>query len=92
MLVYQHFCLFGHFLIFFPILSSAKQHSSVGSVSDLRTGVTGLIPSSANAYMGNQPVSWKEYAWLKEFQESMDMYTGRQNISEILLKMPLNTI
>ena len=38
-------------------------------------------------------MAWKEYCaeyWLKELQESMDRYTG--DITEILLKMALNTI
>ena len=42
-----------------------------------------------NAYVGKQPVAWKEYCaeyWLKELQESMDRCTGRLDITEILLK------
>ena len=38
---------------------------------------------------------WKEYCteyWLNELQESMDMCTGRRDITEILLKTALNTI
>ena len=36
--------------------------------------------------------AWKEYCaenWLKEFQESIDRFTGRCNISKILLKTAL---
>ena len=48
-----------------------------------------------NGYMGKQPVAWKEYCveyWLKELQESMDMCTGCRDMTEILLKMALNTM
>ena len=48
-----------------------------------------------NGYVGKQPVAWKEHCaeyWLKELQESMDRYTGRRSITEILLKTALNTI
>ena len=48
-----------------------------------------------NCYMGKQLVAWREYCaeyWLKELQESMDWCTGHRNITEILLKMVLNTI
>ena len=44
--------------------------------------------------LGNKPVAWKEYCvehWLKELQESMNRCTGR-DITEMLLKMALNTI
>ena len=40
-------------------------------------------------------MGWKEYCvelWLKELQESMDSCTGHSDITEILLKMALNTI
>ena len=40
-------------------------------------------------------VAWKEYCveyWLKELQESRDRYTGRRDITEILLKKALSTI
>ena len=40
-------------------------------------------------------MAWKEYCaeyWLKEIQENMDRCTGRRDITEILLKMSLNTI
>ena len=45
--------------------------------------------------MGKQPVTWKEYCaeyWFKELQESMDRFTGRHDITKILLKMVLNSI
>ena len=48
-----------------------------------------------SGYVGKQPVAWKEYFaeyWLKELQKSMDRCTGCHNITEILLKMALNTI
>ena len=37
-----------------------------------------------NGFMGKQPVAWKYCAehWLKELQESMDMCSGRQDITE----------
>ena len=48
-----------------------------------------------NGYVGKQSVAWKEYCaeyWLKEKrQESMDRYTGRSDITEILLKKALKT-
>ena len=40
-------------------------------------------------------MAWKEYCaeyWLKELQESMDRCTGCCDITEILMKMALNTI
>ena len=61
---------------------------------------TGFIPPSQlfvvldNCYVGKQPVAWKEYCeeyWLKE-PESIDRCTGHHDITEILLKMALNTI
>ena len=48
-----------------------------------------------NVYVGKQPVGWKEYCeeyWLKEPKESMDRCTDCCNITEILLKVALNTI
>ena len=48
-----------------------------------------------NGYVGKQSDAWKEYCMeylFKEFQESMDMCTGCRDITEILLKMALNTI
>ena len=48
-----------------------------------------------NGYVGRQPVAWKENCaehCLKELQESMDRCTGHHNITEVLLKMALNTI
>ena len=45
--------------------------------------------------MRKQPVAWKEHCaeyWLKELQESMDRCTCRRDITEILLKMALNTV
>ena len=45
--------------------------------------------------VGKQPVAWKECCaenWLKELQESIDRCTGHRDITEILLKMALNTI
>ena len=62
---------------------------------------TGFIPLSplsvilTSGYVGKQPVAGKEYCveyWSKEVQESMDRCTGCRNITEILLKMVLNTI
>ena len=60
------------------------------------------IPSSLTAvhcfddgYVEKQPVAWKEYCaeyWLKELQESMDRCTGRQDVTEILLKTALNSV
>ena len=44
---------------------------------------------------GKQPVAKKEYCveyWLKELKETMDRCTGCCDITEILLKMALNTI
>ena len=60
----------------------------------IATGFTPLSPLSV-ANVGKQTVAWKEYCaefWLKELQESMDMCTGRRDITEILLKTVLNTI
>ena len=48
-----------------------------------------------NGYVGKQPVPWKEYCgeyWSKELQEQMDRCTGRDDITEIMLKTALNTI
>ena len=48
-----------------------------------------------NGYVGKQPMAWKEYCTeylLKELQESMDRWTGRRDITELLLKTVLNTI
>ena len=45
--------------------------------------------------MGKQPVAWKEYCaefWFKKLQKSMDRCTDRRDITELLLKTPLNTI
>ena len=45
--------------------------------------------------MGKQQVAWKEYHaeyWLNELLESIDRCTGRSDITEILLKMDLNTL
>ena len=47
-----------------------------------------------NGYVGKQPVAWREYCveyWLKEFHERMERCTGHRDITEILLKMALNT-
>ena len=47
-----------------------------------------------NGYVGKQPVAWKEYCtenWIKELKEIMDRCTGCCNVTEILLKMVLNT-
>ena len=61
----------------------------------------GFIPLSPlsvffnDDYVGKQPVASKEYCaeyWLKELQESMDRCTGHRDMTEILLKMALNTI
>ena len=47
-----------------------------------------------NGYVGKQPVAWKECCavyWLKKkkkkLQQSMDRWTCRRDITEILLKM-----
>ena len=75
------------YAIFFPRIDEShcdKVHSSLTAVR-----------CCDNSYVGKQPLAWKEYCaeyWLKEFQESMDRCTGRHNITEILLKMELNTI
>ena len=48
-----------------------------------------------NGYVGKQLVAWKEYCaeyWFKELQESMDRCTGHHDITQILLKMSLNTM
>ena len=48
-----------------------------------------------NGYVGKQPLAWKEYCvqyWLKELQEIIDRCTGHHDVTEILLKMALNTI
>ena len=40
-------------------------------------------------------MAWEEYCaqyWLKDLQESMELYTGHRDITEILLKMVLNAI
>ena len=61
-----------------------KIHSSLTAVSVFDNG-----------YVGKQPVAWKEYCaeyWLTDLQESMDRCTGHRDITEILLKMELNTI
>ena len=83
----------------------AQPHSSVSSFADLRTiffprtddGHSPLtaVHSFDNKYVGKQPVTWIEYRaeyWLKELQESMDRCTGLRDVTEILLKMALNTI
>ena len=57
--------------------------------------VTGFIPLSQLSHVGKQLVAWKEYCaeyWSKELQESMDSCTVCRDITEILLKMALNTI
>ena len=48
-----------------------------------------------SGYVGKQPVAWKEYCveyWLKELKECMGRCTGHYHVTEILLKMVLNTI
>ena len=48
-----------------------------------------------NGYAGKQPVAWNghcSFYWLRELQESMDMWTGGRDITEILLKEALITI
>ena len=73
--------------IFFPRIDDShcdRNHSSLTAVWCFD-----------NAYVGKQPVAWKEYCaeyWLKELWELMDRFTGRRDITEILLKMALNTI
>ena len=45
-----------------------------------------------NGYVEKQQVAWKEHCvkyWLKELHDSMDMCTGRRDITEILLKTAL---
>ena len=42
-----------------------------------------------SGYVGKQPVAWEEYSavhWIKEFQKSIDRFTGCPDITEILLK------
>ena len=58
-------------------------------------GYNYLIDCFDNCYVGKQPVAWKEYCTeycLKELQESMDRCTSHWDMTEILLKMALNTI
>ena len=48
-----------------------------------------------NGYVGKHPMAWKEYCaeyCFKELQESMVRCTGCRDITEILLKTPLNTV
>ena len=86
-------------------LITAEPHSSVGSLADLRTGhwfdprldhnSLTTVHCFDNGFVGKQPLAWKEYCaeyWLKELQESMDRCSGGCDITEILLKTPLNTI
>ena len=51
-------------------------------------------PLFNNGYVEKQPVSWKVSCKVlaKRIQESMDRCTGHRDITEILLKMALNTI
>ena len=73
--------------IFFPRIDdshSDRIHSSLTAVCCFDNG-----------YVGKQTVAWKEYCaeyWLKELQKSNDRCTGHHDITEILLKTPLNTI
>ena len=73
--------------IFFPRIDDShcdRIHSSLTTVRCFNNG-----------YVGKQPVAWKEYCgeyWLKELQESRDKCTGCHDITEILLKIALNTI
>ena len=73
--------------IFFPRIDDShcdRIHSSLTSVHCFDNG-----------YVGNQQVGWKECCaeyWLKELQKSMDKCTCRHAITEILLKIALNTI
>ena len=48
-----------------------------------------------DGYFKKQPPAWKEYCaeyWLKELQESMDMYTGYRDITEITFENTLEPI
>ena len=48
-----------------------------------------------NGYVGKQPLAWKKIlcgVLVKRTAESMDRCTGRRDITEILLKMAVNTI
>ena len=67
-------------LIFFPRIDDSHCdtiHSSLTAVRCLDNG-----------YVGKQSVTWKEYC----AEENMDRCTGWSNITEILLKMALNTM
>ena len=81
---------------FSPLLC---QYCFWGQIMVIATGFIPLsllsIVSTIELYVGKQPLAWKEYCaeyWLKEHQESMDRYTGRCDMTEILLKTALNTI
>ena len=73
--------------IFFPRIDDNhcdKIHSSFTSVRCFKNG-----------YVGKQPVTLKEYCAeyrLKDLQESMNRSTSRRDITEILMKTPLNTL
>ena len=53
------------------------------------------VYSFDDSNVAKQPVARKEYCarhWLKELHESMDRYTGRRDVTEILLNTALNII
>ena len=53
------------------------------------------VHSFDTGYVRKQPVSWKEYCtecWSKQVQESMDRCTCHRYITEMILKMALNTV
>ena len=81
---------------FDPLLG---QYSFQGLMIVIGTGYIPLSPLSVVSTMvmleSSHAVALKEYCteyWLKELQESMDRCTGHCDITEILLKMVLNTI
>ena len=76
------------------LVQSLAQPISFPRIDDSHSSVT-AVHCFNNGYLGKQPVAWKEYCaeyWLKELQESMDRCTGHSDITEVLLKMALNTI
>ena len=59
----------------------------------MRIAIFIVVGCFDNGNVGKQQVAWKKYGaqyWLKELQESIVRCTGRRDITEILLKTPLN--
>ena len=71
-----------------------------GSIPGLANILSDILSLTAvhcydSGYAGKQPVAWKEYCAeyrLKELKESMDRCTCHHDITEILLKMALNSM